>query len=259
MRDRLTVRGHALEICSHGHGEPPVVLLHEGLGSVARWRDFPLRLSQTVKRRVIAYSRVGHGMSDPPAIPRTCRFMHEEAIEWLPELVDHADIDRAVLLGHSDGASIALIFAATYPARVDSLILEAPHVFVEDVSIESIARIRTRYQTSDLPERMARYHANVEAVFHGWNDIWLDPAFRSWNIEQYLPAITCPVLIIQGEQDEYGTLRQVEAVARGVRGPVETVILPGCGHSPHRHQTDWTLSAISAFLARETTHRSRKG
>jgi pimeloyl-ACP methyl ester carboxylesterase len=250
VRDRLTVRGHSLEVGSWGDGDPPIVLLHEGLGSVARWRDFPLQLALSVRCRVFAYSRAGHGASEPPRRFPTARFMHEEAIDWLPELLDCAGIHRAVLLGHSDGASIAIIFAATYPARVHSLVLEAPHVFVEDISIASIERAKRRYQTTDFAKRLGKYHERPEAAFRGWNDVWLSAEFRHWNLEEYLPPITCPVLLIQGEDDEYGSIRQLETIARGVRGPVETVILPHCGHAPHRHQPGWTLGAITTFLSR---------
>lgn len=182
--------------------------------------------------------------------------MHEEAIDWLPELLDQAGIERAVLLGHSDGASIALIFAATYPARAESLILEAPHVFVEDISIESVAHMKTRYETTDLRHRLAKHHRHPHVAFRGWNDVWLSPEFRAWNLLEYLPRIACRVLVLQGEQDQYGTMRQIEAIAGGVRGPVETVILPDCGHSPHRDQRERTLSAITAFLAHARESRS---
>jgi pimeloyl-ACP methyl ester carboxylesterase len=185
--------------------------------------------------------------------------MHEEAIQWLPELLDQAGVRDTVLLGHSDGGSIALVFAATHPSRVQALVLEAPHVFVEDISIVSIERTKVKYLTTDMRERLAKYHADVDAVFHGWNDVWLDPAFRTWNLEDYLPRISCPVLLIQGEQDEYGTVRQIEAIARGVGGSVDVVLLPECGHSPHRDQPEWTLSAIQTFLARATGSRSMAG
>jgi pimeloyl-ACP methyl ester carboxylesterase len=178
--------------------------------------------------------------------------MHEEAAEWLPELLGAAGIERAVLLGHSDGASIAIIFAASHHDRVESMILEAPHVFVEDISIASIQRAKERYETTDFAERLAKYHDKPDVAFRGWNDVWLSPEFRHWNLEEYLPRITCPVLLIQGEDDEYGSVRQLETIAGSVRGPVDTVILPHCGHSPHRHQPAWTLSAMATFIGRES-------
>jgi pimeloyl-ACP methyl ester carboxylesterase len=226
----------------------PIVLLHEGLGSISLWRDFPLALAETTGRAVFAYSRAGHGASAPPSTPHTPRFMHEEAIDRFPRILDAAGIASTVLLGHSDGGSIALIFAATYPARVSSLILEAAHVFVEDVSIASIERAKRAYETTDLRSRLAKYHSDVDAAFHGWNDVWLDPAFRTWNIEEYLSRIIAPTLVIQGEDDEYGTLRQVDAIARQVNGAVETLVLSKCGHSPHRDRPDEVLRTISRFL-----------
>ncbi len=197
----------------------------------------------------MAYSRFGHGASDPPAVPHTVRFMHEEAA-LVPALLDRVGIERAVLLGHSDGGSIAIIASAAAPERVHALILEAPHVFVEDVSVASIERANDAYESSDLRARLARHHDDVDAAFRGWADVWLDPAFRSWNLESYLPRVACPVLVIQGDRDEYGTLRQVEAIARQVAGPVEALTLSRCGHSPHRDQPAQVLEAIADFVAR---------
>ena len=220
------------------------------------WRDFPDALVERTGCAALVYSRAGHGTSAPPHAPRGVRFMHEEATVVLPELLNLFGIEQPILLGHSDGGSIALIYAgSTFTSAVDTptprgLILLAPHVFVEDCSIASIARMRDLYSTTDLRARLAKYHANVDAAFHGWNDVWLDPAFRSWNIEAYLPAITCPVLVLQGEDDEYGTRAQVEAIATQVRGPVETAMLPRCGHSPHRDQREHVLNRIAAFLDR---------
>ena len=253
MIHRIAVRGHALEARWWNDEQraqtEPIVLLHEGLGSVALWRDFPDALATGAGRAVFAYSRRGHGASDRPAAPHTARFMHEEAIEWLPEVLDAAGIGRAILFGHSDGASIALVFAATFPKRATALILEAPHVFVEDVSVASIIRMKREYDTTNLRERLARYHTNVDAAFHGWNDVWLAPEFREWNLEEYLPSVTAPTIVIQGEQDEYGTLRQVAAIVRQVAGSVETLILPDCGHSPHRDQPPRVIAAVAEFLA----------
>jgi pimeloyl-ACP methyl ester carboxylesterase len=197
---------------------------------------------------VLAYSRFGHGQSDRPEEPHTTAFMHEEAA-LVPRILDEAKIERAVLFGHSDGGSIALIAAAQSPARVAALILEAPHVFVEDVSIASIEQTTASYETGDLRARLARHHADVDAAFRGWSDVWRNPAFRAWNLEAFLPLISCPALMIQGEQDEYGTLRQVEAIGRQLTGPVEMLILPQCGHSPHRDRPDAVLDAVSRFLS----------
>ncbi len=225
----------------------PVVLLHEGLGSVSRWREFPLALAAATGRRVMVYSRFGHGDSDLPSAPHTVQFMHDEA-RLLPAVLDAAGIERAHLLGHSDGGSIALIAASQHPRRVETLMLEAPHVFVEEVSVASIKRTTAAFRETDLRDRLARHHRHVDVAFSGWSDVWLDPAFRGWNLETLLPAITCPVLLIQGEEDEYGTLRQIEAIAHQVRGPVERLVLPECGHAPHRDQPDHVLSVMTAFL-----------
>jgi pimeloyl-ACP methyl ester carboxylesterase len=225
---------------------PTLVLLHEGLGSVSMWRDFPDALVERTGCGALVYSRAGHGASAPPATPRGVRFMHEEALTVLPALLERLGIAIPILVGHSDGASIAIIHAASAPVR--ALVLMAPHVFVEACSIESIERMRTLYRTTDLRDRLARYHANVDAAFHGWNDVWLDPAFRTWNLEPYLPAITCPVLVLQGEDDEYGTRRQVDAIAAQAGGRVEVEMLPHCGHSPHRDQRPRVLERIATFI-----------
>jgi pimeloyl-ACP methyl ester carboxylesterase len=256
--ESLRVRGRAIEIrwWPGERSDTPFVLLHAGLGSVRSWRDFPEMLATVTGRRVFAYSRLGHGSSDLPAAPHTCSFMHEEAQEWLPAILDAAAIERAVLVGHSDGASISLMFAAAYPRRVEALVLEAPHVFVEDVSIRSIERMKTRYESGELRDRLKKHHRDADAAFHGWNDVWLAPEFRNWNLEQYLPVINGPALIIQGDQDEYGTLRQVDAIASQLGGPVETLILPGGGHTPHREHPDKVIDTIESFLTHAPRRRS---
>jgi pimeloyl-ACP methyl ester carboxylesterase len=258
--DRLEIDGRAIEIRRWaGTISPPIVLLHEGLGSVGLWRDFPAALARHSGRAVFAYSHWGHGASDLPLVPHATTFMHEEALTWLPRVLDAAGIERAVLLGHSDGGSIALVFAATYPSRVEALVLEAPHVFVEERSIASIARMKTQYETTDLRARLGKYHRDVDAAFHGWNDVWLDPEFRAWTLEALLPRVTAPALLIQGEDDEYGTLRQIEAIADQAGGPVEQLILAGCGHSAHRDRPAAVLAAIAAFLARVQPAHSTAG
>jgi pimeloyl-ACP methyl ester carboxylesterase len=225
--------------------EPALVFLHEGLGSVELWRDFPERLAAQTGRRALLYSRAGHGQSDVPDEPRTPRFMHDEALDVLPALLRRHGIERPVLVGHSDGASIALIHASEHP--VDSLVLLAPHVFVEDLSVASIAEARDTFETTDLRERMARYHRDPEATFRLWNDIWLAPEFRDWNIEDVLPGVTAPALLIQGEHDQYGTLAQVEAVRDGVSGPAELVVLD-CRHAPHLEAPEGTLETAARFV-----------
>ncbi len=233
---------------SGGTGGATIVMLHEGLGSVALWKDFPQRLAARTGCGVLVYSRYGHGNSDKLLEKRPVSFMHHEGEVVLPELLAKLKVEQPILLGHSDGGSIALIFAGKYPDAVRGLILEAPHVFVEDLSVASITQAKVNYETSDFASRLGRYHAHVDATFWGWNDIWLDPAFRSWNIEEYASAIRCPILCIQGEDDEYGTKAQVDAIKR--RAPqTRIVMLPNCKHSPHRDQTEKTLDLMAKFVA----------
>jgi pimeloyl-ACP methyl ester carboxylesterase len=241
----MRVNGVELESREIAGAEPTLVFLHEGLGSVGLWREFPARLAAQTGRRGLVYSRAGHGFSDVPAVPRTPRFMHDEALDVLPGVLAAAGVREPVLVGHSDGASIALIHAASHPVR--ALVLLAPHVFVEDLSVASIAEARNAFETTDLRERMGRHHRDAEATFRLWNDIWLAPEFRDWNIEDVLPHITAPVLLIQGEHDQYGTLAQVEAVRDGVAGPAELVVLDA-RHAPHLEAPAATLRAAAQFI-----------
>ena len=233
---------------------PTLVFLHEGLGCVAIWRDFPERLAEAVGCGALVYSRAGYGESDSIELPRPVRFMHEEALKTLPQVLDAFAIREAILVGHSDGGSIALIHAGGAfnnqgDRRVRALALEAPHVFVEEVGLESIRAIAAEYTSGDLRKRLERYHGeNVDATFWGWNDVWLNPEFSRWNIEEYLPRINVPVLLIQGEDDQYGTREQIRKVESGCRGPVRTVMLPECGHSPHLDQPELTLEAMTEFV-----------
>jgi pimeloyl-ACP methyl ester carboxylesterase len=226
---------------------PPIVMLHEGLGSVSHWRDFPDRVAAETGSEIFVYSRYGHGRSSPLEEPREVFYMHHEAEVVVPLLLEQADVSRPVLLGHSDGASIAILYAARFPNSAAALILEAPHVFVEDLTVESIAQARTAYQTNDLPERLARYHQDADRTFWGWNDIWLNPEFRSWNIESCLESIRCPVLVIQGEDDEYGTPRQLAAIQTKIPA-AQVALFPQCKHAPHRDRPELTLRRIVAFL-----------
>jgi pimeloyl-ACP methyl ester carboxylesterase len=247
----LTAGGHRLEYERIG-GAPDratLILLHEGLGSIALWRDFPAKLAQATGCPAVVYSRCGYGGSDALAHARGVDYMHREALDTLPELRARLGLDDAILVGHSDGASIALIHAGSGRWPVRAVVLEAPHVFVEDVSIASITAARIAYETTDLRQRLARYHADVDSAFRGWNDIWLDPNFRTWTIEDALPGVRCPVLAIQGADDEYGTLAQLDAIERGIAGPFERLVLPQCKHSPHRDQEDAVLAAMAAFVA----------
>jgi len=228
-------------------GSAPLVLLHEGLGSVGLWRDFPQRLAQATGRRTVAYSRHGHGQSDPPAKPRTPAFMHEEALEVLPELLDGLEIPKPVLVGHSDGASIALIHAAHHP--VEAVVAIAPHVFVEEICLREIEKAKTAYELTDLRDRLARHHRDPDAAFFGWNDVWLDPAFPNWDITGELDHITCPLLLIQGERDQYGTLAQLDAIEGRAKGSVTRVHLD-CKHSPPTEMPAETVGAIATFVNR---------
>jgi pimeloyl-ACP methyl ester carboxylesterase len=228
---------------------PTLVFLHEGLGCVSLWRDFPEQLLLQTGCGGLVYSRAGYGKSDPASLPRPVRFMHDEA-EILGVILEQTGIEKPILVGHSDGASIALIYAVGPKGpSVPGLILEAPHVFTEPSGLESIARIREVYRTTDLRQRLARHHGdNTDTAFWGWNDVWLHPAFQAWNIESVLPTITAPMLIIQGEADEYGTWRQVEAIQHQSGSKVQTLAIAGCGHSPHREFPDLVLDAMARFI-----------
>jgi pimeloyl-ACP methyl ester carboxylesterase len=231
-------------------GAPPLVFLHEGLGSVALWRDFPAAVVEATGAEAYVYSRAGYGRSGPRPGPYAPDYMHREADEVLPALLAALGVERPVLVGHSDGASIALLHAARPGADDRALVLLAAHVIVEDASVTSIAAARQAYAGGGgLRERLARYHDDVDSAFWGWNDIWLEPAFRAWDLRPSLPAVRCPTLVIQGEDDEYGTLAQVDAIEAGVSGPVQRLVLAECGHSPQRDQPAVVLAAITAFVA----------
>ena len=300
----LKIGDKQLEYAWHGRGPakaPTLVFLHEGLGCVAMWRNFPERLANATGCGALVYSRAGYGQSDPSELPRPVRFMHDEALVTLTQVLDAFAIREAVLVGHSDGGSIAIIHAGgmstgnshhgdpqstenqpelSPKTLIRGLILEAPHVLVEEVGLESIRAIAEEYRTaivtvpsseraslgrdagrvlanrpedagalSLLKQRLARYHGkNVDETFWGWNDVWLNPEFRSWNIEEFLPQITVPVLLIQGQDDQYGTLAQVKAIEAGCQAPVRTVLLPDCGHSPHIDQPARALEAMREFV-----------
>lgn len=224
-----------------------LVFLHEGLGSMALWRDFPDKVAARLGLRALVYSRFGYGQSDGLASRRDIHFMHHEALEVLPRLLDQLGIAAPLLVGHSDGASIALIHAAATRRPVSGLVLMAPHVFVEPITVASIARMREAYRTSDLRDRLAKYHAHVDDAFLGWADSWLLPEFLVWSIEPLLPDVRVPMLLIQGVDDEYGTLEQLDRIATRASGPVTRLELSRCGHSPHRDQPVAVLEAIAAF------------
>jgi len=234
-----------------GKSRPSLVLLHEGLGSIAMWRDFPGRLAHATGCDALVYSRQGYGNSDPVTASRDVGYMHDEALRTLPALLDQLAITRPILVGHSDGGSIALIHAGAGMRPVAAVVTLAAHVLVEDLSVASIAAAKVAYETTDLRAKLARYHSDVDGAFWGWNRIWLDPEFRAWNIEAYLPRIACPVLAIQGEDDEYGTMEQMRRIGAKVRD-IELVALADCRHSPHRDQPEAVQDAITRFVDRVT-------
>ncbi len=230
---------------------PTVVMLHEGLGCVGLWGDFPDRLQKAAGTGVFVYSRAGYGQSSPVKLPRPLTYMHDEAREVLPALLDHIGFERGLLLGHSDGASIAAIYAGSHQDhRVGGLVLIAPHFFTEDPGIASIAEARKAYETGDLRARLSRWHADVDNAFKGWNGAWLDPGFRQWDITEYLAYIRVPLLIVQGEDDQYGTAKQIEVATRECYCPVEVALLPGARHSPQREAPEATLKVIAEFVTR---------
>ena len=230
-------------------GRPVLLLLHEGLGCVAMWRHFPEKLAAATGCRVIVWSRAGYGGSAPRPEPRGVDYMHREALEALPAFIAALGVECPVLVGHSDGGSIALIFAGAHPEVPRAVAVMAPHEFVEEETLAGIRAAREAWSSCDLPAKLGRYHPDAQRVFSDWNDTWLSPAFRDWNIEASLPRIRCPVLALQGEDDEYATMRQIEVIAEPVPR-TRLVKLANCGHSPHRDQEAAVLSALAAFVAR---------
>ena len=230
-------------------GGPALVFLHEGLGSIRQWRDFPAELAAASGCRALVYDRYGYGQSEVLAEPRrTVRFMHDEGLVVLPELLSELHVENPLLIGHSDGASIALIHAgAGHPVR--AVVAIAPHVFIEPVCLSSIRTATETFENTDLPQKLGRYHRDARKTFYGWADVWLDPEFKGWDIRaDYLPAVRTPVLALQGHDDEYGTMAQLDEIARRVSGPCELLKLENCGHSPFRDQPDAVISSVNAFV-----------
>lgn len=249
----LNVNGVSLEcVC---HGPPPtealtIVLLHEGLGCAALWRDFPQRLAEQTGLGVLVYSRQGYGQSDPVDLPRPLDFQTREALDVLPEVLTKAGVQQCVLLGHSDGATISAIYAGSVEDhRVRGLVLIAPHFFTEEMGLAEIAKARIAFSDTDLRDRMARYHSDPEGAFRGWNDAWLDPGFKDWNVADVIDYIRVPILAIQGREDQYGTLAQIEEIESRAYCPVDTVILD-CKHAPHLEAPVETLNAVQEYCAR---------
>ena len=232
-------------------GAPTIVMLHEGLGSAGLWGDFPDKLQAATGTSVFVYSRAGYGASTKVPLPRPLDYMHVEALDVLPKLLDRIGFRRGLLLGHSDGASIAAIYTGGAPDhRVRGVAMIAPHFIVEDVSVTSIAEIKQTYETTNLKAKLARWHNDVDNAFYGWNGAWLDPKFRNWDISEYLAYIRVPVAILQGADDQYGTIRQIEIAQEECYCPVDVTVIPGAGHSPHREAPEATLHAISEFADR---------
>jgi pimeloyl-ACP methyl ester carboxylesterase len=250
----LTIGGSNLEYRMIGpapDAAPTIVMLHEGLGSAGQWGDFPEKLQAATGAGVFVYSRAGYGASTPVKLPRPLDYMHIEALQVLPKLLDAIGFRCGLLVGHSDGASIAAIYAGSrQDHRVQGLAMIAPHFVVEDISVTSIAEIKKAYETTELKAKLARWHKDVDNAFYGWNGAWLDPKFRSWDISEYLAYIRVPLAILQGSDDQYGTIRQIEIAQEECYCPVDVTIIPAAGHSPHREAPGATLNAISEFASR---------
>lgn len=240
-------------ISQERNNAPLLVFLHEGLGSVAMWKDWPAQVCAETGCRGLVFSRYGYGWSTPRAPDEKWppHYLHEQARDALPALFAALGVDarrdRPVLFGHSDGGSIALLYAAMYPDAVAGIAVAAPHIFVEDVTVVNIALAREAYLHTDLREKLRRYHADPDSAFRGWNDAWLAPGFRQWNIQDFLPAITCPILAIQGEEDEYATLAQIHGI-HALAPQTRLLALPGCGHSPHKDQSRAVIAALAGFI-----------
>jgi len=251
---QLKSNGKSLEYSCFGPSPDQattILLLHEGLGCVALWRDFPAKLAKASGFGVIAYSRAGYGQSDPADLPRPLDYMTREAVDSLPQLIAAAGLQQIILLGHSDGASIAAIYGGSVEDhRVRGLILMAPHFFTEDMGLASIAEAKVAYENTDLPTRMSKYHNNPDNAFYGWNDSWLHADFKNWNITDVIDYIRVPVLAIQGREDQYGTTAQIEALKAQLYAPLETVLLENCQHTPFLEQPDLTLRSITKFCTR---------
>ena len=250
--DFLTVQSRRIEYeCLSANkpeaNSPTIVMLHEGLGSNAMWRDFPQQVADSTGSEVVVYSRYGYGKSDAIETGYSPDFMHKEALESLPDLLDQLNIQKPILFGHSDGGSIALIHAGGTNRDLSGVIVMAPHIMVEKITVTQITAAKDAYLNCNLREKIAKYHDNVDSLFRAWTDIWLHPDFLQWNIEDYLPVITCPVLAIQGVDDEYGTMEHLDIISRKVKD-VDLVKLSNCKHSPHKDQPQAVLNAVAAFV-----------
>lgn len=251
---RLSAGGKELEYACYGPAPdkaPTLVLLHEGLGCTALWREFPKALAEATGFGVFVYSRAGYGQSDPADLPRPLDYMTREAVDVLPEVLEAIGFRRGVLVGHSDGATIAAIYAGSVSdLRVRGLVLMAPHFFTEEMGLAEIAKAKEAYETTDLREKMARYHRDPDNTFRGWNDSWLHPDFKAWNVGDVIDYLRIPVLAVQGREDQYGTLAQIDEVESRSYAPVDTLILDDCRHAPHLDQPEKVVAGIAEFCAR---------
>ncbi len=246
---RLRVRRLTHSASDSLNPRPSLVFLHEALGSVEQWHDFPATLVETTGCDALLYDRWGHGKSDPFQGRRTLHYVHDEALKSLPEVLEKSNVRSAILIGHSDGGSIALICAAKYRELVRGIITEAAHVFVEEITLAGIREAVEMYETTNLKEKLSRYHGdNTDKIFRAWCDTWLSPEFQQWNIEECLPRINCPVLVIQGIDDQYGSEAQVEAIASQVAGPARSLLIPNCAHIPHKQAKDRVVREMTEFI-----------
>jgi pimeloyl-ACP methyl ester carboxylesterase len=258
VRGMLAAGGRRLEYAWFGPGPeaaPTLVFLHDGLGCVGTWRDVPATLAAATGCGALVYSRAGYGASETRPAPWPVGFMHDEALITLPQVLAATGVRDGFLVGHSDGASISLIYAAGQPGAgsgwLRGVVLESAHVFVEPISVESVARVPALYRGTELARRMETFHgANAASCLESWVEVWLRDEFLPWSILDLLPRVRCPVLAMQGEQDVFGTLAQLRAIASGCGGPVETLVIPSCGHTPHRQQREATLAAMARFVRR---------
>ena len=251
---RLSAGGKSLEYACWGPAPsdaPTLVLLHEGLGCTTLWRDFPQKLAAATGFGVFAYSRAGYGHSDPADLPRPLDYMTKEALDVLPEVLEKIGFCRGILVGHSDGATIAAGYAGSVPdVRVRGIVTMAPHFFTEEMGLAEIVKTKVAFETGDLRTRMATYHADPENTFRGWNDSWLHPDFRAWNVSEVIDYIRVPVLAIQGVQDQYGTLAQIEELESRCYAPVDRLVLQDCRHAPFLDQQKSVVAEISEYCAR---------
>ncbi len=250
----LEIDGGRLEYACHGLApaqSPTIILMHEGLGSVALWKDFPEALAKTTGLGVFVYSRFGYGKSSPCALPRPLDYMTQEAVDVLPKVLDAINLEKGILMGHSDGGTIASIYVGSLEDfRIRGLIVMAPHYFTEPEGLSSIEQSKELYEQGDLNARLSKYHDDVDCAFWGWNSAWLDPEFKEWNVSEVIDYLRIPTLAIQGAQDAYGTLAQIEEISSRSYAPVDVAIIEDCGHSPHRDQPEKVLESVSEFTAR---------